>query len=71
MRLTTAIVVLVVLAFFALALYAVRVEENRRLDRRREDLPVAVERRKQNRRRKSLIAYVLWVLRSLKSKLTR
>ena len=70
MKVTTSIV-LVVLAFFGLALYAVRAEKNRRLDRRQEDLPVPVERRKQRRRNKSLVSYVQWALRSLKSKVTR
>ena len=70
MKVTTSII-LVVLAFFGLALYAVRAEEGRRMDRRQEDRPVPVERRKQHRRRKSPLAYALWVLRTLKSKLTQ
>jgi hypothetical protein len=70
MKVTTSIILLV-LAFFGLALYAVRAEENRRLDRRQEDRPVPVERRKQHRRSKSFVSYILWALRALKAKFTR
>ena len=66
-----AITVVLVLAFFALALYAVRIEENRRIERRQQDLPVPMERRTQDRRKKGLLSHLSWVLRSLKSKFTR
>ena len=68
---TLVLVILAVLVFFGLALYSIRIEENRREDRRQQDHPVPEERRKQSRRRKNPLAYALWVLRSLKSKFTR
>ncbi|HET6330782.1 MAG TPA: hypothetical protein VFF76_08350 [Holophagaceae bacterium] len=68
---TIILVILAVLVFFTLALYGVRIEENRRKERRERDLPVPVERRIQDRRKKSLVRQLGWVLRSLKSKFTR
>ncbi|HXC16530.1 MAG TPA: hypothetical protein VNV60_03720 [Holophagaceae bacterium] len=68
---TIVLVILAVLIFFGLALYSIRIEENRREDRRQQDHPVPAERRTQNRRKKSLVCHLGWVLRSLKSKFTR
>ena len=68
---TIVLVILAVLIFFGLALYSIRIEENRREDRRQQDHPVPVERRTQDRRKKSLVCYVRWVLQSLKSKFTK
>lgn len=68
---TIALVILAVLVFFGLALYSIRIEENRREDRRQQDHPVPVDRRTQDRRKKSLISHLRWLLWSLKSKFTR
>lgn len=68
---TLVLVILAVLVFFGLALYSIRIEENRREDRRQQDHPVPVERRTQDHRKKSFACHVRWVLRSLKSKFTR
>jgi hypothetical protein len=65
------LVILAVLIFFGLALYSIRIEENRREDRRQQDHPVPIERRTQDRRKKSLISHLSWLLRSLKAKFTR
>jgi sensor domain CHASE-containing protein len=63
-------ILLVVIAFFGLTLYSIQKDEKRKSDRRQQHLPHPVERRIQDRRRKSLRAYLTWGVRSQLSKLT-
>ncbi len=60
---------IVIAAFFGFVLYSTRLEEKRKGDRRRADLPVPVERRKGRRREGALKSYAAWLLRSLGSRL--
>ncbi len=62
---------IIVVIFFAVALYAIHLEENRSGDRRQQDHPVAEERRVQDRRTKGFFAYLLWAVRTLAAKLVR
>ena len=65
------VVLLVVALFFVVALLAIRTEELRRADRRMEDQPVPVERRKGDRRQGGSGAHFRWKVRTLKGKLKR
>ncbi len=56
-------------AFFGLLLYAIHRDEQRKAERRQQDLPHPVEQRRQDRRRKGLPGYLAWGARSLWSKL--
>jgi len=67
----TLYLILVVIAFFGLVLHAIHREERRKDDRRKQDLPVAVERRKGDRRGNSVLAYLAWGLRTWRGRLTR
>ena len=60
---------IVIAAFFGLVLYSTHLDEKRKGDRRRVDLPFPTERRKGRRREGSLIAYVAWILRALGARL--
>jgi hypothetical protein len=62
-------IILVVVGFFGLVLYSIHKDEQRRADRRQQDLPHPIERRRRDRRRKSPYAYLAWALRSQWSKL--
>lgn len=64
-------ILLVVVAFFASLLYAIRREEHRRADRRQQDQPHAGERRQGERRRKGLGLTLSWAARAWRARLTR
>jgi hypothetical protein len=63
-------ILLVVACFFGLVTYSIRQDEKRKAERRKQVLPHPIERRKQERRRRSPSGYLAWVLRSQWSKLT-
>ena len=63
------LILVLVVVFFGLLLYAIHRDEKRKADRRQQDLPHPVERRVQDRRRKGLPAYLAWGARTLWSKL--
>ena len=65
---TSVYMILVIIAFFALVIYTIYKDENRKIERRHLDIPYPVERRRQERRRKSFGAYRGWIVRSLFSK---
>jgi hypothetical protein len=55
--------ILVLVAFWALVIHAIMIEEQRGPDRRRRSVPVAHERRTQKRRRKALfLSRAAWAL---------
>ncbi|WP_026852436.1 hypothetical protein [Geothrix fermentans] len=59
---------LIVVLFFAVALTAIRREERRRDNRRRQEFPIqALDQRVRDRRRGGLLAYLGWVLRTLRA----
>ncbi len=60
-------ILLVVVVFFALVLHAIHREDKRQAERRKQNVPVAVERRQAQRRRKSLASLLAWVLRLSKA----
>jgi len=62
---------MVVVAFFALLLYSVHRDDKRNAERRKQSLPHPAERRKTERRRRSLSATLAWAFRSPWSKRTR
>jgi len=68
---TTLCMSLVIMAFFGLVLHLVRGEEKRTSDRRQHGLPVPGDRRRRERRKKGLHAYLVWALGTLGSKLTK
>ena len=57
-------VILVIIAFFALVLHSIHLDEKRRTDRRKRNLRHPVERRKADRRKSLSFARIAWVLRS-------
>ena len=62
---------LVIIAFFALVIHAIHREEQRKADRRRQDLPHPVERRHRDRRRKSMRAHLLWAVKAQKARFSK
>jgi hypothetical protein len=67
----TVCIAIAVLIFFGLALFAVRAEENRRVDRRQRNVAVEIERRQGDRRKGSNRAYLKWIFRALWSKIRK
>jgi hypothetical protein len=67
---TNDFILLVVIGFFGLVMYSIHNDEQRKADRRRQDLPHPVERRSQERRQRGPYAYLVWGLRAQWSKLT-
>jgi hypothetical protein len=62
---TSTYCILVIIAFFAFLFHAIRTEEKRCGERRRQDLPHPVDRRGPDRRRpQSWIGRAGWALRS-------
>ena len=64
-------IILLVIAFFCLVLYSVQKDEKRKSNLRKKSLPHPIERRKRERRSKSMHSYLAWVIRSQWSKLTK
>ena len=62
---------IVIVAFFALTLFAIHQDENRKAERRQKTLPVPVERRKRDRRSHSIHSYFAWVIRSKFSRIPK
>jgi cbb3-type cytochrome oxidase subunit 3 len=63
--------ILVIILFFAFTFHAIRQDDRRKGDRRRQNLPHAEERRKGDRRKGRLGAYVAWAFRTRWNKLVR
>ena len=61
----TVYLILVVIAFFALVLRAVSLEEARKADRRKQARPHSPERRRGDRRRHTIHGYLGWRLARL------
>jgi hypothetical protein len=61
-------ILLLVVCFFGILMYSIHKDECRKTDRRQQDLPHPIERRRKDRRRKRPSAYLAWALRSLWSK---
>ena len=61
---TSSWIIVVIIAFFALVVHAIHLEDRRKGDRRKQALPHAVERRKANRRKGSFAAKAAWVVRA-------
>lgn len=62
---TTLFMSAVIMAFLGLVIHLIHKEEKRIADRRQQNQPYPRERRKQERRKKSLLAYLSWVMGSL------
>jgi cbb3-type cytochrome oxidase subunit 3 len=67
----TVLLMLVVIVFIGLVLHAINQDERRKADRRQQDLPHAVERRRAVRRRNSVISYLGWGLRTQWKRIVR
>ena len=61
-------ILLVVLGFFGFVAYAICAHEKRDSDRRRVALVPVIERRQLDRRRRSLVSFLAWIIRSPGSK---
>jgi len=63
---TSSYCILVFIALYLLVIHSIHQEEHRTADRRQRDLPHAVERRIQQRRKgRSTFAFFKWIARSI------
>jgi len=64
-------IILVVIVFFGLVIHSILKDEKRKSARRQQQLANPIERRLEDRRRKSIVSYLAWAIRSRWSKFTK
>lgn len=62
---------ILVVVFFGLVIYLINSDEKREAERRQQNLPHPVERRKRDRRKEGLLTYLAWFVRSQGAKLRK